>query len=158
MKKKIAIGLLVVLILMQFFRPEKNISTGISPNDITTKYKLPPEIAGILQKSCYDCHSNNTVYPWYSHIQPLGWWLADHIKEGKKHLNFSEFATYKAKRADHKMEEIIEQLEGRLMPLGSYTSMHSDAKLNEGQRGLLINWAKGMRKSIADTLQTVALR
>ena len=82
--------LLLAFIVIQFIRPAKNKSEGVSTNDITTKYAVPQDVMAVLKTSCYDCHSNNTNYPWYANIQPIAWWLDDHIKEGKKELNFSE--------------------------------------------------------------------
>lgn len=140
--------LLLALIVIQFFRPEKNIAATPAPTDIATKYTVPAEVNTILQKACYDCHSNNTQYPWYSNIQPFAWWLADHIKDGKRHLNFSTFINYSYKRADHKMEEVIETVEKKEMPLPSYTWMHTDAKLTDAERAALINWAKQVRTEI----------
>ena len=93
MKKKILIGLGLVLLVIQFARPARNLS-GDDTNHLATKYSFPGNVAPLIEKACYDCHSNKTVYPWYSNIQPVGWWLANHVNEGKEHLNFSEFATY----------------------------------------------------------------
>ncbi len=108
MGKKIIYGLLAVLIIIQFIKPEKNISSEMSPNDIEKHYNVPQSIKATLSKACRDCHSNNTVYPWYASFQPVGWWLNGHIKDGKKHFNLSEFAAYPPKRADHKLEELVE--------------------------------------------------
>ena len=102
--------LLLAFIVIQFFRPEKNQAEGISPNDITNLYTVPADVQLILKTSCNDCHSNNTVYPWYSNIQPFAWWLKDHIDDGKKHLNFSEFASYPIRRQYKKLEETNEEV------------------------------------------------
>ena len=93
MLRKVLIVLLAVFVLIQFIRPEKNQSEGISPNDISTKYAVPASVQTVLKRSCFDCHSNNTVYPWYDNIQPVSWWLANHLEEGKSERNFSEFTT-----------------------------------------------------------------
>ena len=146
--KKIFWLLLLALVIIQFFRPEKNIAAAPSPTDIATKYAIPAEVKPILDKACYDCHSNNTMYPWYSNIQPVAWWLANHIKDGKRHLNFSSFTTYSYKRADHKMEEVIETVEKHEMPLPSYTWTHKDAKLTDAERATLKNWAQQVRDQI----------
>ncbi|MBO9635887.1 MAG: heme-binding domain-containing protein [Chitinophagaceae bacterium] len=146
--KKLFWLLLLALIVIQFFRPEKNIAAAPSPNDISTKYTVTAEVKPILDKACNDCHTNNTQYPWYSNIQPVAWWLAKHIKDGKRHLNFSNFTTYSYKRADHKMEEVIETVEKHEMPLDSYTWTHKDAKLTEEEKTILINWAKQVRTEI----------
>jgi hypothetical protein len=141
MIKKILLVLLVAFIVIQFFRPEKNISTEPSPNSISSLMALPAPVEGILQKSCYDCHSNNTDYPWYAKVQPVTWWLNDHIKDGKKHLNFSEYASYSLRRQYHKMEEVIEMVKEEEMPLNSYTLVHRDADLSDSEREVLTSWA-----------------
>ncbi|MFC5282750.1 heme-binding domain-containing protein [Pedobacter alpinus] len=145
MVKKILIVTAIFLVLIQFVKSEKNIAEGAQPNAITTKYLIPDSVQQILKVACYDCHSNNTKYPWYSAIQPVAWWLNDHVKDGKKHLNFDEFTTYTLKRQDHKLEEVIETQEDRWMPLESYSLIHGDAKLSETQRKVIIDWAKETR-------------
>ena len=139
--KKILIFLLVVFIIIQFFRPEKNVQTTISSNDIVAHMAVPVNVQNILYKACYDCHSNNTTYPWYAEVQPAAWWLDDHIKEGKKELNFSEFASFRLRRQFHKLEEITEVIKDKEMPLESYTVIHSDADLTQEERETLISWA-----------------
>ncbi len=146
--KRLFLVLLAAFIVIQFFRPAKNISAGISANDITSKYAVPQDVQTILKTSCYDCHSNNTVYPWYSNIQPVAWWLDDHVKEGKRELNFSEFATYRIGRQYRKLEEINEEVKENKMPLESYTLVHGDAKLSEQQKLTLANWVVAVRDSI----------
>jgi hypothetical protein len=149
MIKKIAYVLLVALIIIQFFKPERNLSTTKSANDITNKYAVPASVQEILKTSCFDCHSNNTVYPWYANIQPVAWWLADHVNEGKRELNFSEFLTYSPKKAHHKLEEVNDMVKEGEMPLQSYTIIHQNAKLNEAQKLEIATWADGLMKEIA---------
>ena len=148
--KPLALFFLIVFVIIQFFRPEKNINTGAaaSINDITTIYQVPEDVHSILKTSCYDCHSNNTNYPWYSNFQPVAWWLNDHIVEGKKEINFSEFASYRIGKKYKKLEEIIEQVKEDEMPLTSYTIIHRDALLNKDQKLSLTNWATSIMDSI----------
>lgn len=148
MFRKILLVLLVALLLIQFIRPEKNKSEGKSANHISNKYSVPAEVSGILEKSCNDCHSNNTVYPWYANIQPVAWWLQDHVNEGKKELNFSEFLSYSPKKARHKMDEVIEMVKEEEMPLPSYTWIHRNAKLTEAEKTSLTSWASALMKQI----------
>lgn len=148
MKKKILIGIAVVLVICQFIRPEKNIGEVYGENDITQVINTSSEVKNILDIACMDCHSNNTIYPIYAEIAPASWWLKSHIDDGKKHLNFSEFKNYKLKRQDHKLEEVIEMIEKNEMPLASYTWIHFDAKLTESQKALIIDWAKKGRKQL----------
>jgi hypothetical protein len=102
MLKKIGLGILIVIVLLQFIPTKKNQTSIVSSNSIEQKYNTPENVQAILKKACFDCHSNNTVYPWYSHIQPIGFWLNNHINEGKEELNFSEFNSYENKKARKK--------------------------------------------------------
>ncbi len=139
--KKILLALIVILVLFQLVpRPPKNISESASANDISTVHNVPAEVQQILKTSCTDCHSNNTVYPWYSKIQPLAMWLGNHVNEGKHELNFSEFAQYPLAKQYHKLDEINEQVKEGEMPLSSYTVVHTDAKLSPQQKLVLANW------------------
>jgi len=143
MLKKILIGLLVVLVLIQFFRPEKNDSNDLTL-DVSTKYKVPEDVSQILRVACNDCHSNKTNYPWYAQIQPVAWWLNDHVTEGKEHLNFSNFTQLPIAVQNHKFEEVIEVIDENEMPLESYTylGLHPEAKLTEDQKTALKTWAR----------------
>lgn len=148
--KPLALVLLAALLIIQFFRPKKNVSdsSAVFANEITTVHHVPDDVQQILKTSCYDCHSNNTEYPWYSNIQPVAWWLADHVNEGKKELNFSEFATYRIGRKYRKLEEISKEIEEDEMPLNSYTLIHTDTKLNTQQKTSIDNWVASLRDSI----------
>jgi hypothetical protein len=150
--KTIGIGLLVILVLIQFIPTEKNRGDIVGRKHISALVPVPENINQILVTSCNDCHSNATVYPWYSRIQPVGFWLDHHVQEGKDELNFSEFATYKKKRQLHKLDEIVEMVEEHEMPLSSYTLIHSDAKLTETQQAELINWAKQTKALLKDSV------
>lgn len=145
--KKILIGLLVVLIVMQAFRPAKNIS-GDTTKDISKSHAVPEEVKTILAKACNDCHSNTTRYPWYSEVQPVAWWLANHIKDGKSHFNFNEFESYRIGRQYKKMEEVIKEVKEGGMPLPSYTIIHKDAILTDAEKQTLYTWGQTVRDSI----------
>jgi hypothetical protein len=138
MKKKLkyfAWILLAALIICQFFQPTMNASPALSVTDI-------------LSTSCYDCHSNNTSTMFYMHIQPVGWWVMDHINEGKEELNFDEFGAYSLRRQYHKLEEIAEQINEGEMPLTSYTLIHGDAKLSDAQKIAVVDWANALRDTM----------
>lgn len=145
--KKIGIGLLLVLIVIQFIRPGKNQSANAGES-FEKQFAVSEEVKGILKTSCYDCHSNNTVYPWYSQVQPVGWWLQHHVDEGKAELNFDEFASYAPRRQFHKLEEIEEMLNEKEMPLSSYLIIHGDAELSATQTTALIDWTNAMRDTM----------
>jgi Haem-binding domain len=146
--KRFFLLLLIVFVVLQFFRSKKNISEAKAVNDITTKYAVSADVMASLQTSCYDCHSNNTKYPWYNTIQPVAWWLADHIEEGKKEINFNEFAAYSSRRQYKKFKEINTQLEEDEMPLKSYTIVHGDAKLSKEKKVAIYNWTNAMMDSM----------
>jgi hypothetical protein len=151
--QKVLLALLAVLVIIQFIKPEKNISLAATPNDLFAHYQAPDSLKQLVKTACYDCHSNNTVYPWYSNIQPVAWWLNDHVTEGKKEFNFSEFASYTPKKADHKLDKLIDEVKEGEMPLKSYTLIHTDAKLSNEQRIALTSWVQGVRKEIQPTIQ-----
>jgi hypothetical protein len=148
MIKKIGWLLLIALIVIQFFRPAKNVNATPSTTSIASVYSMPDEVKQLMNTACNDCHTNNTNYPWYANIQPVNWWLNDHIQEGKKELNFDEFANYKPRRQYHKMEEVIEQVKEGEMPLETYTWIHKDAKLTIGQKQQITAWAQSVMKAM----------
>lgn len=143
MLRKTALFIILALVAMQFFHADKNINSSDDEdrNDISMAFAIPDNVQDVLQKSCYDCHSNNTNYPWYAEIQPIGWWLDHHITEGKSELNFNEFATYSPRRQYKKLEEIIEQVKEGEMPLGSYTLIHKDAVVSKEKKIAITKWA-----------------
>jgi hypothetical protein len=147
-KKKILLIVLAILIIIQFIRPAKNQSIAPTPADVFTVYPAADSVQQIVRTACYNCHSNNTVYPWYDNIQPVGWWLNNHIKEGKRELNFSEFANFTPKRKDNKLKKIGEELKEKGMPLPSYLWVHKEARLTDPQREAIINWAAEAKKQL----------
>lgn len=140
--KKVMIGLLTILVVMQFFRIDKENPAVLVENDFIEITKPNQEAIALLRSACYDCHSNETEYPLYSNIAPISWWLADHIEEGREHMNFSVWGTYSEKKQKHKLHECYEEVEEGEMPLESYTYTHAEAKLSAEQRELLEDWFK----------------
>jgi hypothetical protein len=147
MFKKVLIIIAILLILIQFIRPSRNKSGELS-KDISTAYEVPADIKTIFQRACNDCHSNMTVYPWYAEVQPVGWWLNNHIEEGKRHLNLNNFTTLRIAVQKKKMEDIIEQIKKGEMPLDSYTWIHTHAKLSETDKQTIIGWSQGIINEI----------
>lgn len=145
--KKILLVILLVFIAMQFIRPARN-NSQIGQADIANQLIVPANVEGILKTSCYDCHSNNTRYPWYANIQPMGWLLAEHIKDGKADLNFNEFDSYSKRRQLSKLKAIGSSVKEGTMPLSSYTLLHQDAKLSKEEKKLVIDWAIKTRDSL----------
>jgi hypothetical protein len=148
MKRKIALFALAALVLIQFIHPSKNDSKDTT-NDITKFTAVPDNVMKTFKTACFDCHSNNTDYPWYTKIQPVDWWLNDHIKDGKRHFNFNEFNAYRAAKKYKKLEEISKEIEEGGMPMGSYTWIHKDAILNDTQKKEVYAWVKSVRDTMA---------
>lgn len=147
--KKILLAILIAIIAIQFIQPARNKSGQVLPTDISKTYNVPQNVQVILKKSCYDCHSNNTTYPWYSYIQPGGWWLASHIKKGKAELNFSEFGDYSNRKQKSKLFSISKSVEDGTMPYSSYTLIHKNARLTKDEKAIVINWATKTKDSLA---------
>jgi len=141
--KKVVLGIIVVLGLIQFIRPEKNQSKD-GTNDIITVMQVPENVKEIIKTSCADCHSNYTKYPWYSEIAPVSWYLAQHVNEGKEHLNFSEWAAYNKDQKNHILKGLDEELEEHKMPLKSYLLIHDEAKMTKDQYNILLSWLKSI--------------
>lgn len=150
MKKALKITALVfaaAFIVAQFVRPDLSNPPIVPGQPIEDSAVVPADIQMLLSRSCTDCHSNKTVHPWYTQIAPVSWWLADHIGDGRRELNFSEWGTYSNKKKIHKLDELCEQVESGAMPLPSYLWMH-DAALSGEQRSALCSWAKEVKQSI----------
>jgi Haem-binding domain len=138
--KKILLTLLFVLIAIQFIQPAHNKSAKVLSTDFAKVYVVPDSVQSILQNTCYDCHSNNTNYPWYSNIQPMAWMMARHIKNGKDKLNFSEFDNYTGRRKISKLKGIANQIKDDEMPIASYKLMHKNARLSQTEKTLIMDW------------------
>ncbi|SFZ92471.1 Haem-binding domain-containing protein [Flaviramulus basaltis] len=138
-------ALLIVFIVAQFFGPEKNEGELASIQPFLAETNPPEDVKIILEETCYDCHSDHTRYPWYNKITPVNYWLAEHVEDGKKHFNLSNWEGSSVKRKDHKFDELIEMVEDKEMPLESYTWTHSEAKLSDAQIKSVIDWAKQVR-------------
>ncbi|MCU0442492.1 MAG: heme-binding domain-containing protein [Bacteroidia bacterium] len=141
-KKSILLTVASIFVLLQLVRPQMNNGEIKSSLHISNIVYVSDTIESVLQKSCYDCHSNQTNYPWYTQVQPIGFWLNHHVDEGKSELNFSMFGAYKKKKQLHKLDECIEMIEEDEMPLESYTFIHQKAKLTAAEKLLLVRWAK----------------
>lgn len=148
MIKKVLLTIVLLLLAIQFFRPKKNVSNQISSDAIEKHYVIPEKTGILLKRSCYDCHSNHTAYPWYSNIQPFAWWLQNHVDEGKRELNFDEFNSYTVKKKKHKLDEVAEMMENNEMPLKSYTLVHKNAVLSSEEKDEIIAWAKALKEMI----------
>ena len=142
--RKFLIAALIALVIIQFVSIDKNNPPVDAKQDFATLTNPPAGVLENLKTACYDCHSHETTYPWYTNVQPVAWWVKGHIKGGVKKLNFSIWDTYSEKKKNHKIEECIEEIEELHMPLKSYTWTHSDAKLSHADREELIQWFKSL--------------
>lgn len=134
--------LLVALVIMQFFRGEKPAVTTENPDDIHTELEISAPVSSMLKSACYDCHSNETRYPWYASVAPISWLVIHDTEEGRAELNFSEWSTFSDRRKKRKLEEIVEEVKSGNMPMPIYTITHADARLSESQVQELVAWAQ----------------
>ena len=148
MKSKILIGAVLLLVAIQFIPLTKNINQGAT-SIFVAAHPMDATTAETWKVACADCHSNNTIYPWYTAVQPVGFWINNHVNEGKQKFNIDAIHEKPIKKIDHKLEEMIEMLNENEMPLWSYTLIHKNAKLSTEQKNGLINWAKAARASMA---------
>jgi len=142
------LGLVVGFVGIQFIPTDLNQSNIVPKEDIIEFYKPPYKVVTMLKNSCYDCHSNNTIYPWYNKLQPISWLLENHIAEAKDELNLSEFNAYSKRKQKAKLKSIVSQLEDDEMPLKGYVLMHKNAKLSEKDKTILINWIEKLKDSL----------
>ena len=148
-KRKIILGLFIGSVAIQFIQPARNVSNTTLPTDIEKIMAVPANVSGILKTSCYDCHSNNTHYPWYSFIQPGPWLMASDIKNGKVMLNFSRFGELSKRKQQSKLQGIMNQVKDGEMPISSYTLIHKNAILTPAQKVILINWVASAKDSLS---------
>ena len=146
--KKILLVISVLFIAIQFIAPFRNKDGRVLETNISKIFNVSDSVQAVLTKACYDCHSNNTNYPWYSTIQPIGWLLAKHIKQGKAVLNFSEFGNYSKRKQLSKLTGIANSIKDNTMPLPSYKWMHKNARLMNTEKELLIKWIQQSKDTL----------
>ncbi len=148
--KIIAIVLCVAFVAIQFYRPSKINPPIVAAETLEATTEIPETIHAILKRSCSDCHSNETVYPWYSNISPFSWLVVDHIKEGRSEFNISVWNTYSAKKKRHKLDEVCEQVTSGAMPHNQYLWIHRDALLSQEDKKILCDWAETKKAKIEE--------
>lgn len=151
---KLGVAVMVCLLLSQFFQPEDNSGDYESVKSFLVETNVNSNIESILKKACFDCHTDKTVYPWYGKITPINYLISHHVKEGKEHINFSNWNNYSLDKKEHKMEELYEEVEEKHMPLKSYKTFHSDAKLSSNEIDDLIHWAKKVHGQYKNSLHS----
>ena len=145
-RKILKITIIVIVVIfaaLQFIRPAFNNPPIVEAETLAAATRVPPDVESILARSCNDCHSNRTSYPWYSQVSPFSWFLASHIDDGRREVNFDSWNTYSDEKKVRKLDEICEQVEHAFMPLPEYLWLHRDAVLSEADARLLCDWAKG---------------
>ena len=151
MKKAVKVlGVIIIagLVVIQFFGIDKTNPPVVQGETLESAVSVSPDASQIMVRSCNDCHTNTTIYPWYTYVQPVGWFMKNHIDDGRRKLNFSVFNTYPAKKKAKKLDEICEQVESKEMPLPSYLWIHRSAVLSESEAKALCDWAKQEKDKI----------
>ena len=148
MIRKILIVLLIALVIIQFFHPKRNKAEGEQANYIGKVFTVPDDVKSILAKACNDCHSNNTRYPWYCNFQPIDWWTNNHLKEGKREINFDEFSNKSQRYQYNKICAVAEQIKKGEMPLNSYLWIHKDAVLTDAEKSKILAWTDAIKDSM----------
>jgi len=143
------LSVVVLLVVIQFIHPARNANAELTDKDITHVDAVPDSVLTVLKRDCFDCHSNSTVYPWYSKLQPVDWWLTHHINEGKQHINFSEFGTYPVQKQVKKLTQIAKSVREGWMPLDSYLWIHKNAVMTDGEKILVANWAESTIRQLS---------
>jgi len=147
--KWFVIGLLVIFLGIQFIRPARTNPAIDQTQTIEAHTQMTPEVASILDRSCRDCHSNKTVWPWYTQVAPVSWWLSDHVNDGRRNLNMSEFGKLPRDRQERKLRQMCDEVSDGIMPLSSYLPMHPKARLSEQDKKVLCDWTEEQRERIA---------
>jgi cytochrome c551/c552 len=139
----------VIFIGIQFIRPALTNPPVDESQTIVARTQMTPEVSSILDRSCRDCHSNKTVWPWYTKLAPVSWWLADHVNEGRQDLNMSEWGKLPKDRQDRKLRQMCDEIQDGMMPLSSYLPMHPTAKLSDQDKKTLCDWTDKERERLA---------
>ncbi len=148
MKRKLLLGILALIILIQFMPKGLPTTSSITTSDLLMNNTIPSNIESILTNSCYDCHSNNTAYPWYAQVSPVSFFVGAHVKDGREHLNFSEWEQLSKLDKAEALDDLMEEIEDKKMPVEAYLLLHADSKLSASDRIELISWAEEFADSI----------
>jgi len=147
--KIVAILLVVLVVGIQAIRPARTNPPIDESQTINAKTQITPEAAAILERSCRDCHTNKTVWPWYTNVAPLSWWLSNHVSDGRRSLNMSEWGKLPNDRQERKLRQMCDEVQDGNMPLSSYTPMHPAAKLSDQDKKTICDWTDKERERIS---------
>lgn len=145
--RTIVLLVLLAIVLLQFIPVDRSAPPVNPAQDFLNVQNAPVSVASLMRSACYDCHSNETRYPWYAYIAPVSFWLQNHIREGRENLNFSTWTLYNAEDLDEALEEMIEVVKEKSMPLNSYLWGHPEARLTDAQRQEMTTWFQSLRKA-----------
>jgi Haem-binding domain len=146
--KWVVIVLALAAVGIQFVRPARTNPTIDQSQTLEAHTQMTPEVAKIFERSCNDCHSNKTAWPWYSNVAPVSWWLIDHVNHGRSHLNYSEWGKLKPADRNKSLQEICDEVADGNMPLPSYLPMHPQARLSEQDKKVLCDWTEAERQRL----------
>ena len=149
--KWIVIVIVILFAVIQIIRPARTNPPVDDTRTIFARLQVPTEVTGILQRSCQDCHSHKTVWPWYSQVAPVSWLLTSDVNDGRRHLNLSDWASYDSTRAAKKLDGMCDEVEQSDMPLWFYIPLHSNSKLSDNDKKVLCDWTKQQRQAISST-------
>lgn len=145
--KKILLWIVVIFAFMQFIPVDRTNKPVDKKQNFTDVLQSPKQVQEILKNACYDCHSNEVKYPNYAYVAPISWSVKSHINEGRENVNFSEWTSYNKEQKEHIIDEVIESVESKEMPLKGYVPMHPEANLTDAQRKVFIDYFKGLQQS-----------
>lgn len=149
--KWLLLGLVIFVVVIQLYQPERTNPPIEQARTVEAQTEIPAEVSAIIHRACFDCHSHQTRWPWYSFVAPVSWMVADDVEHARGHVNYSDWAQYERKDADHKLEEICEEVEEGAMPLASYRWMHAQARLSEQDVQAICAWTQAERRRLAET-------
>ncbi len=138
--RRVVLGLVVLGVAIQLYRPARTNPAADPANTLTATTAVPADVAAVLKRSCYDCHSNETRWPWYSNVAPLSWGVIGHVTEARSHYNFSEWGTYTPAKRATLLENMCGEVREGGMPLLSYLLLHPDARLSDADRKAICDW------------------
>jgi hypothetical protein len=147
--KKIALGIVGAVIILQAFRPARTNPPVDAKQELAATAKIDSNVESIIGRSCNDCHSNRTVWPWYTEVAPVSWFVASDVNGGRRHMNFSEWGTYPAYKQKDLLDKVCKEVTNHDMPLWQYLLIHRNASLSDSDRNAICGWTKEAGQSVA---------